>query len=86
MKQQDNPSPSVGHRAPQALREKDVLDQVRFSKSQMWRLIHRGLFPKPIRISERCNAWDAQAIDAWLAEKFSAATSASQIARFAEAI
>lgn len=71
MKPQEAPSVVVGNRAPQALREKDVLEQVRFSKSQMWRLIHRGLFPKPIRISERCNAWDAQAVDAWLAAKFS---------------
>jgi predicted DNA-binding transcriptional regulator AlpA len=54
-----------------ALREKDVLKRVRFSKSQLWRLVRSGQFPKPIRLSERTTAWDSQAIDTWLAAKFS---------------
>lgn len=53
-----------------ALREKDVLAQVGLSKSQLWRLIQQGQFPKPVRISERCNAWDSVLIDLWLTEKF----------------
>jgi len=53
-----------------ALREKDVLAQVGFSKSQLWRLIQQGQFPKPARISERCNAWDSLLVDQWLISKF----------------
>lgn len=75
MQSQEHPSTPMEPRSHRALREKDVLQQVRISKSQLWRLIQRGLFPKPIRISERCNAWDARAVDAWLEEKFSTAPS-----------
>lgn len=75
MKSQEHSLAPMEARSHRALREKDVLQQVRISKSQLWRLIQRGLFPKPIRISERCNAWDARAVDAWLEEKFSTAPS-----------
>jgi prophage regulatory protein len=70
MKSQEHSTAPMEARSHRALREKDVLQQVRISKSQLWRLIQRGLFPKPVRISERCNAWDSQAVDAWLAAKF----------------
>ena len=56
-----------------ALRERTVCEICGFSKSQLWRLINRGSFPKPIKISERCNAWDSRQIDAWLTEKFGGA-------------
>lgn len=74
MQHQEHPSKTLEPRLPRALREKDVLQQVRISKSQLWRLIRSGKFPKPIRISERCNAWDSRQIDAWLIEKFGGAT------------
>ncbi len=73
MQHQANPSVTVERRSHCVLREKDVLQQVRISKSQLWRLINRGQFPKPIKISERCNAWDSRQIDAWLTEKFGGA-------------
>ena len=57
----------------QALREPAVCATCGLSKSQLWRLIKRGRFPKPVKISERCNAWDSRQIDAWLAEKFGGA-------------
>ncbi len=56
-----------------ALREPAVCTACGLSKSQLWRLIGRGQFPKPVKISERCNAWDSRLIDAWLAEKFGGA-------------
>jgi len=57
----------------QALREPAVCQACGLSKSQLWRLIKRGDFPKPTKISERCNAWDSRQIDVWLAEKFGGA-------------
>lgn len=57
----------------QALREPAVCAACGLSKSQLWRLINRGRFPKPVKISERCNAWDSRQIDAWLTEKFGGA-------------
>jgi prophage regulatory protein len=57
----------------QALREPAVCAACGLSKSQLWRMIKRGDFPKPTKISERCNAWDSRQIDAWLTEKFGSA-------------
>jgi predicted DNA-binding transcriptional regulator AlpA len=71
MEQHKLPLIVPGHQQRKALREKDVLERVRFSKSQLWRLVRSGQFPKPIRLSERTTAWDSQAIDTWLAAKFS---------------
>jgi prophage regulatory protein len=73
MQRHELPTTSVEPRVHGALREKDVLQKVGISKSQLWRLIKRGDFPKPIKISERCNAWSARRIDAWLSEKFGGA-------------
>jgi len=56
-----------------ALREPAVCETCGLSKSQLWRLINRGDFPKPTKLSERVNAWDSRKIDAWLAEKFGSA-------------
>lgn len=56
-----------------ALREPAVCAASGLSKTQLWRLIGRGQFPQPVKISERCNAWDSRLIDAWLAEKFGGA-------------
>ena len=63
-------SPTYQVKIRRALRERDVLAQVGFSKSQLWRLIQQGKFPKPARISERCNAWDSVLVEQWLANKF----------------
>ena len=56
-----------------ALREPAVCEACGLSKSQLWRLIKRGDFPKPTKISERANAWDSRQIDAWLAKMFGGA-------------
>jgi prophage regulatory protein len=56
-----------------ALREPAVCETCGLSKSQLWRLINRGDFPKPTKLSARVNAWDSRKIDAWLAEKFGGA-------------
>ena len=36
-----------------------------YSKAQLFRLMGRGLFPRPIKIDSR-NAWVASEVQAWL--------------------
>jgi predicted DNA-binding transcriptional regulator AlpA len=46
----------------------DLFDRgVVSSKTQARRLWERGLFPKPVHISERCIAWRESEINAWIA-------------------
>ncbi len=53
-----------------AIRISAVLEKTGLSRSQLYRLIQRGEFPKPAKLSERSAAWNEGAVDAWLAEKF----------------
>lgn len=72
MRQLESPKQSV-REGWRALREPAVCAACGLSKTQLWRLIGRGQFPQPVKITQRCNAWDSRAIDAWLAEKFGGA-------------
>jgi prophage regulatory protein len=47
------------------LREREVLEILSISKATLWRLIHKGLFPPPVRISERVSRWRAEDVMAW---------------------
>ena len=57
-----------------ALRIRDVCDQVGISRTHLYRLVARGLFPAPIRLSERVSVWRESEINGWLHQKFSSAT------------
>lgn len=59
------------HRPPgvRVIRKPEVLAKVCMSKSQMYRLILAGEFPKPYKLSERVTVWSEAEIDAWLAAK-----------------
>ncbi|MDD2722184.1 MAG: AlpA family phage regulatory protein [Gallionella sp.] len=35
------------------------------SGSSIWAWVKKGTFPKPIRLSENCTAWDRASIEAW---------------------
>jgi prophage regulatory protein len=54
-----------------ALRLPKVSELTGISKTQIYRLMQRGQFPLPSRLSERVVAWDEAAINAWLLERFS---------------
>lgn len=64
-------SPSTGGEM-RALREREVLARTGLSRTQLRRLIAKRAFPAPVKLSERCSAWDSRAVDAWLAAKFAA--------------
>ena len=53
-----------------AARLKKVVAQTGLSKTQIYRLMQRGQFPLPARLSERVVAWDEAVINAWLLERF----------------
>lgn len=52
---------------------KDVQRRVPFSRSTIYAKMAAGDFPTPIKISANRVAWDAAAIDSWIADKLAAA-------------
>jgi len=59
---------SFGHK--QALRLPQVLSKTGLSRSNLYRLITCGRFPKGSKLSERTVVWDEAQIDNWLQSKF----------------
>lgn len=51
------------------LRKKKVLDRTGLSGSTFYELMAAGKFPKPVKIADRCVAWPANEVDAWIAER-----------------
>ena len=41
--------------------------------STIWGWVKKGEFPKPIKLSPNCTAWDAQAVEAWAQARLAAA-------------
>lgn len=60
--------------AEKALRIRDVCNRVGISRTHLYRLVSRGLFPAPIRLSERVSVWRESEVNGWLHQKFSSAT------------
>lgn len=48
------------------LRLPDVIRKTALSRSQIYRLIGMGNFPKQVSLSERAAGWIEEEIDAWL--------------------
>jgi prophage regulatory protein len=49
------------------LNERDLkLKGIKFSRQHRHRLVRRGLFPKPVKIGVRTNAWLANEIDEYV--------------------
>jgi prophage regulatory protein len=42
-------------------------------RSQIYALAKAGQFPKPIKLSERCSAWNHADVSAWIAARIAAA-------------
>ena len=53
-----------------ALRIDSVIERTCLSKTHLYRLIERGQFPRPVKLSDRVSVWDSALIDRWLSEKF----------------
>ncbi|MCX7061778.1 MAG: AlpA family phage regulatory protein [Gammaproteobacteria bacterium] len=55
------------------LRRHDVEKRTGISRSQLFELIRRGEFPKPIPLVGRTRAWVESDISAWIASRIEAA-------------
>jgi len=56
-------------RAPcreRALRCREVCSRIGMSRTHLYRLVGRGLFPEPVRITERVSVWREADVDNWL--------------------
>lgn len=51
------------------LRLPEVMHRVGFSRSAIYKLVARNLFPKPINIGVRAVAWLESDVETWLAAK-----------------
>jgi prophage regulatory protein len=52
-----------------ALRIANVLLKVGISRTQLYRLIERGQFPRQFHLSARTAVWDEAEVDEWLSSK-----------------
>ena len=48
------------------LRRPAVQERTGLGRSQLYRLMQAGVFPKPLKLSERCSGWLASEIDDWI--------------------
>ncbi len=56
----------------QLIRLPQVRQQVGLSRSEIYRLISLGRFPRGIPLGERARAWDADEIEAWIQSRIDA--------------
>ncbi len=56
----------------QLLRLPQVLEATALKRSQLYRLIKLGDFPKQIKLSERCAAWRLAEVEAWIKSRSAA--------------
>ncbi len=58
------------HTPRQALRIDSVIERTGISKTQLYRLIKAGKFPRGTNLSARIVAWDEESVNKWLDAKF----------------
>jgi prophage regulatory protein len=51
------------------LRLPEVVNRTALSRSQIYRLIELGTFPKQVPLSERAAGWVEEEVDSWLRER-----------------
>jgi prophage regulatory protein len=59
-------------RTTQFYRLPQLKERLNVSGSSIWAWVKVGKFPKPIKLSENCTAWQASDIEQWVAERISA--------------
>jgi len=58
--------------AKQLIRLPAVRATVGLSRSEIYRLISLGRFPRPIPLGDRARAWDSDEIQGWVRERIAA--------------
>jgi len=64
--QQSTPHPAQFYRLP------SIKQKFQVSGSSVWAWVKAGKFPKPIKLSDNCTAWNAADVEAWAAERIAA--------------
>ena len=62
---------------PRFERPAAVAARVGLSKSELWRRVRLGTFPKPIKLGPQTTAFSGQEVDHWIAERIQAAKGSS---------
>ena len=62
---------------PRLLRLPVVLDKVGLGRSRLYELVKAGIFPAPIKISDRAVRWPEDRVDHWIAERIAASDKAA---------
>ncbi len=57
---------------PQFYRLHILKKRLGVSGSSIWAWAKAGKFPKPIKLSENCTAWDAADVEQWAADRIAA--------------
>jgi prophage regulatory protein len=57
---------------PKILKVKEVAEELNVSVQQIYKLVSKGRFPKPIKLGERGSGWLTSEIDAWLQSRVDA--------------
>lgn len=52
------------------LRRVEVEAKTGLRRSQIYALLNRGSFPKPVRLGSRAVGWDSDEVDQWIAKRF----------------
>jgi prophage regulatory protein len=60
------------HQPIQFYRLPQLKARLSVSGSSIWSWVQKGTFPKPIKLSERCTAWDAASVERWATERIAA--------------
>ena len=47
------------------IRQDEVLQRTKLSRSTLYELVNAGRFPKPLKLGERINAWSETEITQW---------------------
>jgi prophage regulatory protein len=53
-----------------ALRLPHVMAKTGMSRTHIYRLVNKGEFPAPFKLSDRLSVWNEAEVDAWLNSKF----------------
>lgn len=61
---------SLNHFPEKAIRLREVCSRIGMSRTHVYRLVGRGLFPAPVRLSERVSVWREADVNGWLRQKF----------------
>ena len=48
------------------IRPRDVVEMIGVSRTTLWRMVQAGIFPRPVRITERNRGFLLEAVENWM--------------------